>query len=115
MQSAARVETFFSTAADRLRSVAGDRPDGAVIVFELSGDGGGTWSVVRRGAQLEVIARAREPVDCLLRCDIADFDALLDGELDAREAFLEGRLYVEGDAGLVLRLNKAIRRGQIDV
>lgn len=110
MTDAARVQAFFDTAPEKLATMLqGAIPPGAVITFELSGDGGGTWTVTRKQGTVEVVRAAVDPVDCKLQCSVADFDRLLHGALDARGAFMDGRLLVEGDVGLVQRLNKAFR------
>ena len=48
------------------------------------------------------------PKDCELWCDVADFMSIIDGTLDAREAFMSGRLRIVGDVGLALRLQDVI-------
>jgi putative sterol carrier protein len=93
-------------------------PDGVSVTFDLRGDGGGTWTVSRDDGHTEV-RRASDPrragagpeyADCHLSCTVADFRALIRGELDPRRGFLEGRLAVEGDVGLVLRLQRTVGR-----
>jgi putative sterol carrier protein len=83
-------------------------PDGVSVTFDLRGEGGGTWTVSNRDGTTEVARRADPYPDCLLRCEVADFQALLSGELDPRRGFLERRLAIEGDVGLVLRLLRSI-------
>ncbi len=41
---------------------------------------------------------------CTIRISLADFEKVLAGELDPNLAFMTGRLKVEGDMGLALRL-----------
>ena len=85
-------------------------PDGVAITVDLSGEGGGTWTVVRRGGGAELhqpsAAEAGLPVDCKLACSVSDFRALMRRQLDFREAFLAGRVEVRGDVGLVLKLRR---------
>lgn len=111
MQTAADVQRFFSTAADALRSVlVGAIPDGAVVVFEI--DGTGTWTIRNDRGAIDVVADRLEPVDCLLACSTEDFRALVEGRLNARRAFLDGRVRIEGDVGLVQRLDEAFARSR---
>jgi hypothetical protein len=84
-------------------------PDGVRVRFELRGEGGGSWTVSRLDGEWEIQRSADGFPDCLLRCSVPDFRALLRGELDPRQGFLEGRLEVEGDVGLVLRLKRSVR------
>lgn len=81
------------------------------LCFALSGPGGGEWTLdstdggeVRRGL--------RSPCDCHLACTADDFLRLVDGRLAPRDGFLEGRLMVEGDVGLILRLQRELIRLQ---
>jgi putative sterol carrier protein len=42
--------------------------------------------------------------DCTLSADAETFRAILDGDLDPTSAFMSGRLRVEGDMGLAMKL-----------
>jgi len=103
-----QLDRFFADAAHRA-AVGRAIPDGSVVRFEISGPGGGVWCMGRRGAQVYLLGAPHPPPDCLLRCSASDFKALLTGALDAREGFMDGRLHVAGDVGIVLRLHKAFR------
>lgn len=84
-------------------------PNGVRITFELSGPGGGTWSVCRDGyGDVEVFRdRVRRP-DCCLKCSVDDFIELIRGDLNVRQAFLDDRIAVKGDVGLIWRLQKLL-------
>jgi putative sterol carrier protein len=45
---------------------------------------------------------------CTIRIELANFRQLLDGELDATSAFLQGLLKVEGAMGVALKLQSAL-------
>ncbi len=116
MERPAPVEALFTTTSHAIRAlVARAIPEGVSIGFDLTGPGGGTWTVLGHGRDVDVVSDLAEPVDCLLRCRAADFGAILDGELDARRAFLDGRLRIEGDVGLVHRLNKMLARARPEI
>lgn len=102
----AGLDAFFATVPESL--ALDSLPDGVSVTFDLLGEGGGVWTVTRRGASTEVLRRDAPAPDCRLRCTVADFRALLRGELDPRRGFLERRLEVEGDVGLVLRLQRTV-------
>lgn len=109
MPRSAEIRTFFSTAAERhQRVLVGAIPVGALIVFEI--EGGGTWTVHNDRGRVRVVPEAEDVVDCRLTCSADDLHALLEGRLDAREAFMGGRVRIEGDVGLIQRLNKAFAR-----
>jgi putative sterol carrier protein len=46
--------------------------------------------------------------DCTLTADAETFQSLLDGELDPTGAFMSGRLTVDGDMGLAMRLGSLL-------
>ncbi|MCB9688918.1 MAG: SCP2 sterol-binding domain-containing protein [Alphaproteobacteria bacterium] len=88
-------------------------PDGARVTFDLLGDDGGLWTVSRNGGSTAIERTNHDaPVDCRLRCTVGDFRALVRGELDPRQGFMERRLEVEGDVGLVLRLQRTVVRSE---
>jgi putative sterol carrier protein len=84
-------------------------PDGVSVTFDLRGEGGGLWTVRRSGDHTSVAAEEDPRADCRLECTVQDFRALIRGELDPRQGFVERRLRVEGDVGLVLRLRRTVR------
>lgn len=100
-----RLEHFFSTIAER---ETGSLPDGVSVLFQILGDGGGTWIVTHEEGHCEVHSGPRDGVrpDCRLSCSTEDFQAILCGDLDPREGFLDGRLDLEGDVGLILKLHR---------
>lgn len=80
--------------------LGGQGLDGAIkFVFEDEGalilDAGG--------------ARAGDDeADCTLTADVETFRALLGGDLDPTAAFMSGRLKVDGDMGLAMRLGSLL-------
>ena len=40
--------------------------------------------------------------------DVEDFKQMVDGQLNGTEAFMSGKLQIDGDLGLALRLNDII-------
>jgi putative sterol carrier protein len=101
-------DRFFEDATHRA-AVGSAIPDGSIVRFHLTGEGGGTWSLTRRQNRVVLLGRPHPPADCLVRCTAADFDALIRGALDPRQGFMSGRLQVTGDVGIVLGLHRAVR------
>ena len=83
-------------------------PEDVQVTFQLDGEGGGTWTVVRTMSGVEILPRAGTWADSLLRCNVARFVDLITGEIDPEQAFAEGALSIEGDLGLLLRLQQAL-------
>jgi putative sterol carrier protein len=97
------------TAGEWLEGISFDLPDDVSVTFELRGEGGGTWTVTRASGRTAVARVDAASPDCRIACSVGDFVALLEGDLDVRHAFLAGRLGVEGDVGLALRLRRHSR------
>ena len=85
-------------------------PDGVAIGFDLLGPGGGCWTVTRDRHETRVIRELTVRPDCTLKCSVGDVRELLEGPLDPRRGFLDDRLAVQGDVGLVLRLYRILAR-----
>lgn len=80
----------------------------AVYQFNLSGDEGGTYQVVLRPDGGYAEAGEKEKPDCTLSMDSEDFKKLAQGEMNGTQAFLSGKLRIEGDMGLALRLQDVL-------
>ena len=107
MVAAASLQSFFANVPARVVQAL---PTGVSVTFLIEGPGGGAWTLERvEGGSSRVTPRDAERPDCRLACNSLDFQALLEGELDPREGFLEGRLEVEGDVGLVLALHRCLQ------
>ncbi len=104
----AELDSFFFSSL-RGKGVYDALPDGVRIIFKLSGAGGGTWTVSRdRYGDVEVLRAAAARPDCTLSCSTEDFVALIHGKLNVRKAFLNERIAVVGDVGLIWRLQKLL-------
>jgi putative sterol carrier protein len=80
-------------------------PEGAVVAVHIEGEDGGSWQLEQTGRVHRVKIG---PKDCEIRCTAGDFMAIVGGTLTTREAFLSGRLRIEGDIGLALRLQDLV-------
>ena len=77
----------------------------ATIHFELSGDGGGVYTIrIQRG---RITGSAGNPADADLRVrvDVATWRKLNAGEISAPEALLKRQMKLEGDFLLGLKLH----------
>jgi putative sterol carrier protein len=98
---------LFASLPERFRSErAGDLR--ATYLFELEGDGGGTWTVrVADGALSVDEGTAPEP-DVTVRAKAEDWLAIVDGRMDPQLAYLTKRLRVTGNLQLALRLREVV-------
>jgi putative sterol carrier protein len=75
---------------------------GAVYKFSLEGDGGGTYLVdLKQGL---TVTEADGPAGCTIRMAAQDFVDLFEGRANGQALFFGGKLRVEGDMGLALKL-----------
>ena len=102
----ANPRAFFEDHAPReLRGrLRGALPEDVTVTFHIRGPGGGAWQVTRRRQDVVIGPISDGPKDCQIHCSADLFMAILEGDVDPREAFFAGRLQLRGDVGLALRL-----------
>ncbi len=77
---------------------------GAVYQFNISGPDGGVWSVdCSRGAG-RVQGGSAPDAKCTVAATDVDFLAIVNGRLNPQMAFMSGRLKIQGDVGLAMKL-----------
>jgi putative sterol carrier protein len=70
-------------------------------------DGSGSWHVdVENG--LVTVTESREPADCVISTDEQTLLAVVRNEQNPMGAFMSGKIRVEGDMGLALRLRDLV-------
>jgi len=97
------LDSWFMGLPDRFdAAAAGDLS--AVFYFAVSGAGGGDYTVKVAGGKCEVTKA--KPENPELTATIADTDmaAIAAGELDPVSAFMAGKLQIDGDIGLAMRI-----------
>ncbi|HEY6078412.1 MAG TPA: SCP2 sterol-binding domain-containing protein [Polyangiaceae bacterium] len=99
-----------TTASDKLKQmgqlIAEKREQasaiGAVFKFILEGDGGGNFIVNLKDTP--GVVEGEGTADCTITMTALDFVALTEGKANGQELFFTGKLKVEGDMSLALRL-----------
>jgi aminoglycoside phosphotransferase (APT) family kinase protein len=82
----------------------------ARVQFHLTGAGGSDWYLVaEQGRGTRHPGRTENP-DATLTAAAADWEAIQDGRLNRTEAFLGGKIRVEGDMTLLMQLEDMISR-----
>jgi putative sterol carrier protein len=94
-------ERFNAEKAGELEAVVGYRIDDL-----------GYTLLIRRGACM-VFPRLLNPCDNLLTSKSADFVAMSTGTLNAQEAFMTGKIQIEGDPLLMQKVAKCFRRPEV--
>jgi len=72
-----------------------------VVKFVISGEG----AIMIDGAGIRA---ADEPADVTLTADADVFQAILSGDTNPTAAFMQGKLVVDGDMGLAMKLGGAL-------
>lgn len=49
-----------------------------------------------------------KPADCTLKMEFSDFDDLINRKLDGMTAFMTGKLKIEGDMGVAMKLQSIL-------
>ena len=75
----------------------------ASVQFNLTGEGGGTWTVKMANGKCEVKDGAAESPTATVSAAAADYLALARGELNAMSAFMSGKIKIAGDMGIMMR------------
>ncbi len=92
------------------------RPTGIVgegtarVQFHLTGPGGRDWYLVAENGVGTRHDGAVESPDVTLTASAADWDAIQTGELARTDAFLSGKLKIDGDFNLLMRLEDTISK-----
>ena len=78
----------------------------AVVQFQLSGEGGGSWYVVIKGGNCEVVEGVNDSAQATVRMTASDYVALSTGKLGGMRAYLTGRVKISGDQTLLRKMQK---------
>lgn len=92
---------------DGLRErVTDDTGLAAKVKFDFGDDG----VVVLDATQVpNVVSNDDTETDCTLKISMGDFIAMTQGELDGATAFMMGKLKIDGDMGLAMRLQGVLK------
>lgn len=105
----ADAKTSFETEIPKRISadVAKAKSIGAVFVFKISGDGGGTWTVDLKN---DVGVRSGETAgaDCTLELSHADWQTISENPSAAMGLFFQGRIKVAGNPMLATKLQEIL-------
>ena len=97
------VKESFDAMASRFRA---DKSAGAnaVIQYDVSGDGGGTWHAVIKDGTCTVKSGAGTSPTLTLQISASDWLDMLSGKQSGQMLFMSGKLKVKGDMGLAMKL-----------
>jgi putative sterol carrier protein len=80
----------------------------AVYQFDLTGDNGGVFHTAVDDGKATVVEAAHDNPNITISMSADDFDAMLEGKLNATSAFMAGKLKVKGDMSLAMKLQSLL-------
>ncbi len=93
---------------DRAATRLQENPEAAASIdatykFHLTGEGGGTWLAILKDPPR--LTETDGPADCTLTLAATDYSDLLEGRAEPQQLFFSGKLQIEGDMTLAMKLN----------
>lgn len=76
----------------------------AIFQFNITGDGGGEWNVKISDGDVAVAEGKAETPSITLTATTADWLNIISGKLNGQTAFLTGKLKIQGDMTLAMKL-----------
>jgi putative sterol carrier protein len=80
----------------------------SVYEFNITGDGGGVWTVDLTKEPGAVAAGSTGAAKCTVTCASTDFMNIVSGKMNPQMAFMSGKLKIKGDMALAMKLQKVI-------
>ena len=103
---------------DRINTNVAKNPEkatsvNAVFQFELTGDGGGAWSVDLREGTTEgfVSEGTHDDANVTITMTSEDWGGIFNGSVNPMQAFMMGKIKVKGDMGLAMKLQNILSLG----
>ena len=91
---------------EQLRTRVGDDSGlGARVKFDFGGDG---VVFIDATANPNTVSNEDVEADCTIAISVADFESLMAGDLDPTTAFMMGKLKVDGDMGIAMKLSSVL-------
>jgi putative sterol carrier protein len=76
--------------------------------FNIEGDGGGNWYVKLTDGQPEVVQGVSDSPNITLTADASNWLDIATGKMNGQTAFLTGKLKIQGDMSLAMKLQSII-------
>jgi hypothetical protein len=80
----------------------------AIYQFNISGPGGGSWTVDCTAPGGKIAAGTVADARCTVAATDQDFLAIVNGKLNPQMAFMSGKLKIQGDMGLAMKLQQIL-------
>ncbi len=105
-----KASDFFAGVADKVES---EKIKGMNVIyqFNVTGDEGGEWNVKVADDTVQVAEGVADSPNITLTMDAENFEALIEGKLNGQTAFLTGKLKIQGDMTLAMKLQSIFSLG----
>jgi putative sterol carrier protein len=80
----------------------------AKVLFDLSGEGGGQWVLDIADGVVSAATGSTPNPNVTLATSASDYLAIVNGELNPMNAFMQGKIKVKGDMALMLKLQSLL-------
>ncbi len=80
----------------------------SIYQFQISGPGGGAWTVDCTQPGGKVGPGTSPGAKCTVAAAEQDFLAIVNGKLNPQMAFMSGKLRIQGDVGLAMKLQQIL-------
>ncbi len=88
------------------KRVSGKPALGGTLKFDLGGDG--CLFIDGSGKDNAVTVNKNDPANCTIAMSASDFDDLIHGRLQPTAAFMQGKMKVDGDMSLAMKLGQLV-------
>lgn len=105
-----QISEFFEKAPERVNK---EKIQGlnATYLFNITGENGGQWWVKFNEGEVSSGQGIAENASITLTIEDKDFEDLITGKLNGQTAFLTGKLKIQGDMTLALKLQSIFNLG----
>jgi putative sterol carrier protein len=86
--------------------MSGKTPLGGTLKLDLGSEG--CLFIDGTGADNIVGLNKNEPADCTISMAAGDFDDMIHGRLQPTMAFMQGKMRIDGDMGLAMKLGQLV-------
>lgn len=79
----------------------------AAVRFDVSGEHGGSWVIdFNQPPSVTFVEQSAKPIatDCTFRLEATDFSSLFEGKVTGQQLFFDGRMDIDGDLMMTLKL-----------
>lgn len=80
----------------------------AVVLFDLSGEGGGKWTLTVSDNEAKLEEKEADSPDVTLSMDAEDLAAISSGQMNPVSAYMQGKVKVSGDMALAMRMQSLL-------